>query len=108
MQKPREHFFFFNFLQYILFCPYVDNSFTVLQIKSKFGFQTVPVVKILLNIVNILVIRDMHVERKDVVEHILYVHVCSCSFLRHCDGSQLTSGIKDLQTALASGYTHKG
>lgn len=39
----------------------------MLQIKSKFGFQTVPVVKILLNIVNISVIRDMHVERKDVV-----------------------------------------
>ena len=75
----------------------------MLQIKSKFGFQTVPVDKILIDIVNILVIRDMHVERKDVVAGIY-----TCMFLLHCDGSQLTSGIKGLQTALASGYTHKG
>ena len=48
------------------------------QIKSEFGFQTVPVVKILINIVNILVIRDMHVERKDVV-----AGICTCMFLLH-------------------------
>ena len=37
-----------------------------------------------------------------------YGHECACMFLLYCDGSQLTSGIKGLQTALASGYTHKG
>ena len=86
-----------------MFCPDVDKSFIVLQIKSKFDYQTVAVVKILINIVNILVIRDMHVERKDVV-----AGICTSLFLLHCDESQLTSGIKGLQTALASGYTHKG
>ena len=74
----------------------------MLQIKSKFGFQTVPVDKILIDIVNILVIRDMHVERKDVV-----AGICICMFLLPVDGSQLTSGINGLQIALASGYTHK-
>ena len=68
------------------------------QIKSKFGFQTVPVVKILIDVVNILVKRDMHVERKDVV-----AGICTS-----CDGSQLTSGIKGLQSTFASGYTHQG
>lgn len=70
--------FFFSF-SISLFCPYVDKSFIVLQIKSKFDYQTVAVVKILINIVNILVVRDMHVERKDVVAGICYyVHVRSC------------------------------
>ena len=45
----------------------------------------------------------MHVERKDVV-----AGICTCMFLLYFDGSQLTSGINGLQTALASGYTHKG
>lgn len=72
--KTKRTFFF---LQYIsLFCPYIDNSFIVSQIISRFGFQTVPVVKILVDIVNIFVIQDMHVKRKDVV-----AGICTCMFL---------------------------
>ena len=75
----------------------------MLQIKSTFDYQTVAVDKILIDIVNILVIRDMHVERKDVV-----AGICTCMFLLHFNGSQLTSGINGLQTVPVSGYTHKG
>lgn len=45
----------------------------------------------------------MHVERKDVV-----AGICTCMFLLHFNGSQLTSGINGLQTVPVSGYTHKG